>query len=62
MHNFNCKFCYCPLYFLPIDCGGNYRILKGNIKDCTKCNLIHDGERGLDHVHKKIDEYFAQQR
>jgi len=23
----NCLFCYCPLYWIPIDCEGKYRVL-----------------------------------
>ncbi|NDY58058.1 metal-binding protein [Desulfovibrio sulfodismutans] len=36
---FNCLFCFCPLYFLP-DCGGNF-ILRSGIKDCTGCIRPH---------------------
>lgn len=37
---FNCLFCYCPLYMLKGDCGGNF-IKNHNIKDCTNCLLPH---------------------
>ena len=40
--DFNCLFCYCPLYPYE-DCGGNYEML-GNIKDCTNCYLPHKSE------------------
>ena len=33
--NFNCLFCYCPLYALGDKCGGNFRITEKGIKDCT---------------------------
>lgn len=36
---FNCLFCYCPLYFLQ--CEGSYKILDGNIKDCSNCTFPH---------------------
>ena len=36
----NCLFCYCPLY-LKADCGGNYKILKNGIKDCSDCLFVH---------------------
>ena len=39
--NFNCLFCYCPLYALGTRCGGNYKILKNGVKDCSKCSLPH---------------------
>lgn len=51
--NFNCLFCYCPLYFLE-ECGGNYKINSG-IKDCTDC-LIPHGEKGYDYIVGKIME------
>ena len=39
--NFNCLFCYCPLYALGRECGGNFRYLDSGIKDCTNCLLPH---------------------
>lgn len=39
--NFNCLFCYCPLYALGENCGGNYRYTDSGIKDCTLCLLPH---------------------
>lgn len=39
--NFNCLFCYCPLYALGDRCGGNFRYTKEGIKDCSKCGLPH---------------------
>lgn len=50
---FNCMFCYCPLYFLQ-ECGGNYTDNKG-IKDCTLCILPHR-PAGYDYINKKIIE------
>jgi Zn-finger protein len=42
--NFNCLFCYCPLYALGKKCGGNFRINEKGIKDCTGCMLPHKRE------------------
>ncbi len=39
--DFNCMFCYCPLYVLGKGCGGNYKILKNGTKDCSDCLLPH---------------------
>ena len=39
--NFNCLFCYCPLYALKDKCGGNFRYTDSGIKDCSKCTLPH---------------------
>ncbi len=39
--NFNCLFCYCPLYALGDRCGGNFRYTENGLKDCTNCQLPH---------------------
>lgn len=39
--DFNCMFCYCPLYALGEGCGGNYRYLENGIKDCSDCLIPH---------------------
>ena len=36
---FNCLFCYCPLYVLGRDCGGNFTYLENGRKDCSNCLL-----------------------
>lgn len=41
---FNCLFCYCPLYCLGDQCGGNYRFTASGIKDCTECLYPHKKE------------------
>lgn len=41
--NFNCLFCYCPLYPMA-DCGGNYTIGNNGVKDCSACILPHKAE------------------
>lgn len=38
--DFNCLFCYCPLYSMP-DCGGVFRVLENGVKDCSACLLPH---------------------
>jgi Zn-finger protein len=47
--NFNCLFCYCPLYALGEKCGGHFRYTDKGVKDCTNCTLPHD-EGGYEHV------------
>lgn len=42
--NFNCLFCYCPLYALGSECGGNFSYTERGIKDCTGCLLPHQRE------------------
>jgi Zn-finger protein len=39
--NFNCLFCYCPLYLLKDTCGGNFNYDHG-VKDCSKCTKVHE--------------------
>lgn len=48
---FNCLFCFCPLYFLE-NCGGNNKIVNG-IKDCSNC-LIPHSPNGYDYIINKI--------
>ena len=38
---FNCLFCYCPLYALGDRCGGSFRYLENGIKDCSGCVRPH---------------------
>lgn len=46
--DFNCLFCYCPLYALGDKCGGNFRYTEGGIKDCSGCLVPHKrGNYGL---------------
>lgn len=42
--NFNCLFCYCPLYALGKKCGGNFKITESGYKDCTDCIIPHKRE------------------
>jgi len=42
--DFNCLFCYCPLYPLGENCGGAYVILEGGVKDCSGCTFPHRRE------------------
>ncbi len=38
---FNCLFCYCPLYALGDKCGGSFTYLESGIKDCSSCLKPH---------------------
>lgn len=57
---FNCLFCYCPLYMMEERCGGNYKYTPHGIKDCSQCLLPHIKEVGYDHVQKKMMEVIEQ--
>ncbi len=41
---FSCLFCYCPLYCLGDQCGGNFTYLENGIKDCSNCLVPHRRE------------------
>jgi len=56
---FNCLFCYCPLYFLGDKCGGNFKTVGGNIKDCSDC-LIPHRPGGYDIIMGRIAENIGQ--
>ena len=42
--NFSCLFCYCPLYALGDQCGGNFTYTENGIKDCSACLRPHKRE------------------
>ncbi len=42
--DFNCLFCYCPLYLLGDQCGGQFVILENGVKDCSNCTICHTPE------------------
>ena len=50
---FNCLFCYCPLYMLGNKCGGDFCYTAQGIKDCSNCVLPHSAG-GYDHVNSKL--------
>lgn len=50
--NFNCLFCYCPLYW-AIDCGGTYTLTKDGKKNCTSCTYPHEPQN-YPEVNKKL--------
>ena len=51
--DFNCLFCYCPLYALGERCSGNFRYTEKGIKDCTDCTIPHS-EGGYEYVMEHI--------
>ena len=42
--NFNCLFCFCPLYALGENCGGCFTYTDSGIKDCSHCLKPHRAE------------------
>lgn len=52
---FNCLFCYCPLYALGDKCGGNYVFTEDGIKDCSNCMIPHRKD-AYDRINGRWDE------
>lgn len=50
---FNCLFCYCPLYALGEQCGGNYVYLENGVKSCINCGIPHT-EKGYEYIMERI--------
>ena len=42
--NFNCLFCFCPLYPLGKKCGGNCVYTEQGRKSCARCSVPHHRE------------------
>ena len=55
VENFNCLFCYCPLYALGDNCGGNFTYNEKGFKDCTNCAVPHL-RKNYDYVLSKYNE------
>ena len=51
---FNCLFCFCPLYSLGDSCGGDFVYLESGVKDCSHCDYPHRGEEGHDFVVERL--------
>ena len=56
--DFNCLFCYCPLYALGKGCGGNCRYTAKGVKSCMDCAFPHRREN-YDRVIARYDEVMA---
>ena len=53
---FNCLFCYCPLYALGPDCGGNFTYTAKGRKNCANCALPHVRDHGARLVASHYDQ------
>ena len=53
--SFNCLFCFCPLYTLGSECGGNFRLTADGTKDCSDCTLPHSPS-GYDYILSRWDD------
>ena len=52
---FNCLFCYCPLYALGDQCGGQFVYLPNGVKSCEHCTRPHD-RNGYDYVMERVGQ------
>lgn len=50
---FNCLFCFCPLYALGPNCGGDFAYTENGVKDCKGCTRPHASD-GYDYVMTRI--------
>ena len=53
--NFNCLFCYCPLYALGENCGGNFKYTEDGIKDCSDC-LVPHRRKNYEYIMSKFND------
>ena len=58
--DFNCLFCYCPLYFMGKECGGDY-IIRDGVKSCINCNRPHIAGN-YDEINYKLREEIKNHR
>nr|WP_320025922.1 cysteine-rich small domain-containing protein [uncultured Acetobacterium sp.] len=59
LEDFNCLFCYCPLYALGKNCGGNFTYTDKGIKNCSDCSYPHRKEN-FDGVLEKLVKLIEQ--
>ena len=55
---FNCLFCFCPLYALGKACGGDCRYNGKGRKDCSACAFPHRREN-YDRIVERYDDIMA---
>ena len=53
--SFNCLFCYCPLYLLGNQCGGNFTYTCLGVKDCSGCTVPHRPEN-YGYITRRLEE------
>lgn len=56
--DFNCMFCFCPLYTLGDRCGGNFTFTKDGKKNCKDCLFPHLREH-YDRIMERYPEIAA---
>lgn len=51
---FNCIFCFCPLYALGEGCGGSFVFNDDGAKDCSSCTIPHSPD-GYEYVMARFE-------
>lgn len=59
--DFNCMFCYCPLYFLGDKCGGKFTYNEKGIKSCKDCCFPHE-KKNYSLVNEKLRNTVASKK
>ncbi len=58
--NFNCLFCYCPLYHLGGNCGGNFKFTGNGVKSCIDCLIPHQKDNyGL--INQRLKDFMQSE-
>ena len=57
--DFNCLFCYCPLYLMGENCGGAFSYTGNGIKSCERCLFPH-ARKNYAAVVKKLADYIKK--
>ena len=55
---FNCMFCYCPLYDME-DCGGDYFINEKGVKNCKDCGFPHHRDNYPEVIRKLKEKMYG---
>lgn len=58
--DFNCIFCYCPLYSAGEDCGGDF-VMKKGIKSCINCSRPHIASN-FDDINTELKRHIRRDR
>jgi len=59
---FNCLFCYCPLYLLYDQCGGDFVILPNGVKSCEHCAFPHKKENYEEMIERISHRIFKKEK
>lgn len=55
--SFNCLFCYCPLYAMGKNCGGNFYYTEKGVKSCINCSFPHKKEN-YELIKQKLKSFY----